>query len=132
MLFNFRASGITESKHFRYFVECLARGIVNRVADELIIREATNDDQHRVPAANDKGHIWPDVVIGLFTGAKKWRKQVSFEMINSQVRFAEADSQSFRNGCTDHQRTSQTGAAGGSKRVDFRQAGLRRDRSTIE
>ncbi len=97
MLFNFWAAGITESQHLGYFVECLARSIVNGVADELIIPQATNDDQHRVSAANDERHIWLDVVVAVFFDAKKWREQMSFEMIDTQVPFAEADCQSFRN-----------------------------------
>src|SRR6266850_990136 len=97
MLFNFRAAGITESEHFGYFVECLARSIVNGVADELIILQATNDDQHRVSAANDERHIWLDAAVAVLFDAKKWREQMSFEMIDTQVLFVEADCQSFRN-----------------------------------
>ena len=97
MLFNFRAAGITESEHLGYFVECLARGIVNGVAYELIIRQATNDEQDRVSAANDERYIWLNVVLAVFFDAKKWREQMSFEMIDTQVPFAETDCQSFRN-----------------------------------
>src|SRR5438552_12175250 len=97
MLFNLRAARITESEHFGDFVEGFARGIVNGVADELIIRQATNDHQHRVSAANDERHIWLNVVVAVFFDTKKWREQMSFEMIDTQVPFAEADCQSFRN-----------------------------------
>src|SRR5258707_15095365 len=97
MLFNFRAAGITESEHFGYFVEGFARGIVNGVADQLIIRQATHDDQHCVSTANDERHIWLNVVVAVFFDTKKWREQMSFEMVNTQGPFAEADSQSFRN-----------------------------------
>src|SRR5437764_8150776 len=97
MLFNFWAAGVTESQHFGYFVERLARSIVNGVADELIIPQATNDDQHRVSAANNERHIWLNVVVGVFFDAKKWREQMSFEMIDNQVSFVEADCQLYRN-----------------------------------
>src|SRR5258708_27459370 len=97
MLFNFRAAGITESEHFGDFVECFARGIVNGMADELIIRQASNDHQHRVSAANDERHIWLNVVLAVFFDAKKWREEMPFEMIDTQVPFSEADCQSFRN-----------------------------------
>src|SRR5262249_53762740 len=117
MLFNFRATWITESQHFGNFVECLARSIVNGVADELIIRQATNNDQHGVSAANDERHIWLDVAVALFFDAKKRRQKMSLEMIDTQVPFAETDCQSFRNRRTYHQRTRQTGAIGRGKRI---------------
>ena len=54
VLFDFRAAGITEPEHLGHFVECFARSIVNRAADELVIRQAANEDQHRVSAAHDE------------------------------------------------------------------------------
>src|SRR5262249_1735782 len=102
ILFNFRTARITEPEHFGYFVECLTSSIVNGVADDLIIRQATNHDQHRVSAAHDERHIWLDVVVAIVLDAKKWREQMSLEMIDTQVPSAEADCQSLRNRRTDH------------------------------
>jgi hypothetical protein len=97
VLFNFRATGITEPQHLGHFVERFARGIVNRSANELVIRQAANADQHRVSAAHNERHMWFDVVAGTFFNTKKRREQMSFQMVNCQVRFTQADCQSFRN-----------------------------------
>src|SRR5881398_4112984 len=43
-LFNFRTARITESKHLCDFIEGLARGVVQRAADYLVIRKPTHSN----------------------------------------------------------------------------------------
>ena len=57
---------------------------------------------------------------------------MAFEMIDCEVRFAKAYCQTLGDGRANHERTGQSGTAGGRKCIHFRQINLGRACSAIE
>src|SRR2546429_2834660 len=78
-------------------------------------------DQQGVSATDNQGNIWFDRKIA----REKWRKQMTLEMVDREIRLAETKREPFCDGSTNHERTSQTGARCRCKRVYFMQADSR-------
>ena len=114
VFFNLRPAGISQSQHLGDFIERFASSIVDSSADQLIIAEATHEDRHRVSAADDKRNVRADSASLLYV-SKERREQMSFEMIDGEVRFSKTDCQSLGNRRTDHERTRQARSAGRRK-----------------
>ncbi len=108
MFFNLGATGITEPEKLGDFVERFAGGIVHRSADQLIVAKTAHQDRHRMSAAGDernvsfnfrRGTVFQTVFVirhGQDARAtKKRREQVTFKMVDCEVRLAKANGQAF-------------------------------------
>src|SRR6266404_8651440 len=109
VFFNFRSARITEPEHLRYLVESFTGCVINRSTDDLIIAKRAHQNRHGVSAADDEGEVrtngniltptlslrerWsllPDgekVRMRGFLRKKKRRKQMTFEMVDREIRF---------------------------------------------
>ena len=97
VLFDFRAAGIAEAQQLCDFVERLAGGVVDCSSNDLIIADTANEYHHRVTTADHERNIRSN-----FRFAEKWREQMTFEMIDREIRFTETDGETFRDRCSNH------------------------------
>src|SRR6266404_1806657 len=103
MVLDFRSARITEAKQLRDFVERFAGGVINRSPNDLVIADAPNKNGHCVAAADYQRNVCPN-----FFFAEERRKQMTFEVIDREIRFAETDRETFRDRRADHERARQT------------------------
>ena len=101
-LFDFRSARITESEQLRDFVERFAGRVVHRSAKNAVVVHAAHFHQQSVAAAHDQRNVPLDLI-----AAEKRRKQMAFQMINGEIRFARAHRETLCNRRADHQRARQ-------------------------
>src|SRR6266436_7070619 len=89
-LLNFRTPGVTESKHLCHFIEGLARSVVHRAADYVVIRKRVHTSQHGVSAAYNQRNVCPDLLVAICV-IEKGREQMPLEMVDREIRLAKAD-----------------------------------------
>src|ERR1700736_3061571 len=97
MFLDFRPARITESQQLRNLVESFTCRVVDRAANDLIVAHAANEDRHCMPAADHESDVRFN-----FDLVKKWREQMTFEMIDREVWLAQSDRQTLRDRRANH------------------------------
>src|SRR3984893_4410171 len=97
MFLDFRPARITESQQLRNLVESFTCRVVDRAANGLIVAHAANEDRHCMAAADHESDVRFN-----FDLVKKWREQMTFEMIDREIRFSESDRESLRDRSANH------------------------------
>jgi hypothetical protein len=96
------AARITKPKHFCDLVERFAGGVVNRSSHDPVIGYAVHVDQQGVPATNNERNIRLDYALrpaGVtapgYNGVDERREQMTFKVIDGQIRFPKTKSEAF-------------------------------------
>ena len=97
--FDGRPAGITQPEQLRDFIESFARCVIQGVTEHAVFIKSENFHEERVTAA----HHQCDVRFNVDLVAKEWREQMTFEMVDREIRFAEAERETLGNRSADHQ-----------------------------
>ncbi len=110
-----RPARVGEPEHFAHLVESLPGGIVNRPADDLVLADTIDQDEQGVASAHDERNVRRDLAVP----TEERRKQMSFEMVDREIRFAEAQGEALGEGGANHERAGQTRSARGGEGRDL-------------
>ncbi|OIQ78955.1 beta-galactosidase YesZ [mine drainage metagenome] len=111
------AAGVAQAEQLGRFVEGLAGGVVDRLAEHPVAPQGGDVEQHRVPARHEQrneGEIQRRV-------RQQRRQQMTFEVVHAQQRPVGGQRQRRGQPGTDQQRAGQTGTLRVGDHVDVAQ-----------
>ncbi|MNS94906.1 hypothetical protein D3C72_1291380 [compost metagenome] len=111
---HFRAAGIAQAQQLGSLVEGLARGIVQRFAQQRVVADAAHFHQLRMPAGHQQRHERE----GRRLARQQRRQQVAFQVVHADHRHVQRKAQRIGHRGADQQRAGKARALGEGDGVD--------------
>ena len=111
---NLRTTGILQPHQLGGLVECLARRIIQRLAEQLVLTDAIDPNQLGMPAR----HQQSDERKSRRLFFQHRRQQMAFHMVHTERRNIPGERQCLGTGRSHEERTDQAGAGGVGDGVD--------------